>query len=556
MPRFFRSRRASQSVDPKSDTRAPLNPKQEQFRILVEECPDGILIHRDGVILYANPAGARLWGAENAGELVGEAVLDLVNPASRDVTRERIAALHDGKSFGVLEQQIIRRDGTTIDVESSAVLITLDGKPAVEAVVRDISERKRKERDLLALQEQLATEAIDMAWIHDLSLRLSSHLNLQWVLREVLGAVVALQKAHAGVLMLFDPKLQELYTVASIGFSDEYLDQVGRVPIGTGAYGAAIERRSSIIVNDVETDPLFAAYRDAARAGGYRAVYSYPLFSRSGQPLGTIATYFRERRSPSEREIRLVERFAEQAAQFIENARLHEQTQQALQARDEILAIVSHDLRNPVGLISMSADLLLSDSYPAEKRRRQAEVIKRSATRMNRLIEDLLDVSVIEAGRLSLKRDTIDTVSLAREACETIEQIAGRKAIRSECSIPESLPSLYADRDRLLQLLGNLIGNAVKFTAEGGLVSLRVAAHENEVEFVVSDTGPGIPEAHREHIFDRFWQAKHTARTGAGLGLAIAKGIVEAHGGRIAVESEVGHGSAFHFVLPVTDGGE
>jgi PAS domain S-box-containing protein len=379
MPRFFRSRRASPSVGPSSDTQSPLNPKQEQFRVLVEDCPDGILFHREGVVLYVNPAGARLWGARNPGELVGEAVLDLVNPASRDVTRERIAALYDGRRFGVLEQQIIRRDGTTVDVESSAVLITLDGKPAVQAVVRDISERKRKERDLLALQEQLAAEAIDMAWIHELSLRLSSHRNLEWVLREVLGAIVALQNAHAGVLMLFDPKLQELYTVASIGFGDEYLDQVGRVPVGAGACGAAIERGSSVIVDDVETDPLFAPDRDAARTGDYRAVYSYPFFSRSGKPLGTIATYFRERRSPSEREIRLIERFAEQAAQFIENARLYEQTQQALQTRDEILAIVSHDLRNPVGLISMCADLLLDESYPAEKRRRQAEVIKHSA---------------------------------------------------------------------------------------------------------------------------------------------------------------------------------
>ena len=549
IPRFL-SRRGAHPAERQPTIEAPAEPQHEQFQTLLEGCPDGILVHRGGVVLYANPASARLWGTDRPSELVGRSVLDLVNRESREAVKGRIEALQRGEPFGVLEQQITRSNGVVVDVESSAAVITWNGESAVEAVVRDITERKRKERDLLQLQERLAAEAIDMGWIHELSLRLSSHLDLQWVLREVLAGVVTLQGANAGVLMLFDREGQDLYTVASLGLSDQYLDQVGRVPVGAGACGAAIERRGSVVVNDVEADPLFAPYRDAARTGGYRAVYSCPFFSRSGEALGTIATYFRDRRSPSEREIALVERYAQQAVQFIENARLYEQTQQALEARDEVLAIVSHDLRNPVGMISTCADLLMDESYPPDKRRRQVEIIKRSADRMNRLIEDLLDVSVIEAGRLSLEREVLDTVSLAREACETIEQIAGRKALRSECSIPDSLPALHADRDRLLQVLGNLIGNAVKFTAEGGLVGLRVAAHHNEVEFVVADTGPGIPEAHREHIFNRYWQAKHTARTGAGLGLAIAKGIVEAHGGRIWVESEVGRGSSFHFALP------
>lgn len=521
--------------------------------MLLDGCPDGVLVHQHGVIVYANAAGARLWGVNGPAELVHRHVLDLVAPEFRDAVQGRMDALARGESHGVLEQQITRGDGTVVDVESAAAVIPWNGDSAVQAVVRDITERKRKERDLLQLQEQLAAEAFDMGWIHDLSLRLSSRMELQWVLREVLAAIMTLQEAQSGVLMLFDPERGDLQTVASIGLSDEYLERLNRLPIGEGACGTAVERRGSVVVSNVETDPLFARYRDAARTGGYRAVYACPLFSRSGEALGAIATYFPETRSPAPREIKLVERYAQQAAQFIENARLYDQAQQALQARDEVLAIVSHDLRNPVGMISMCAELLLNDEYPADQRRKQAEIIQRSAGRMKRLIEDLLDVSVIEAGRLSLEGDVIDTLALAREACETIEQIAGRKVIRSECDIPDALPPLFGDRDRLLQVLGNLIGNAVKFTAEGGLVKLRVISHGREVEFVVADTGPGIPEAHREHIFNRYWQAKHTARTGAGLGLAIAKGIVEAHGGRIWVESEVGHGSAFHFIVPVAE---
>lgn len=218
-----------------------------------------------------------------------------------------------------------------------------------------------------------------------------------------------------------------------------------------------------------------------------------------------------------------------------------------------MLAIVSHDLRNPVSLVSMCADLLLDESVPPEKRRQQAEIIKRSSDRMIRLIQDLLDVSVIEAGGLSVEREVVDSVAVAREACDMVEHIAGRKVLPVECEVPETLPPVHADRDRIIQVFSNLIGNAVKFTAEGGVVRLRCHAREGEVEFSVADTGPGIPEAHLSRIFDRFWQAKHTARTGAGLGLAIAKGIVGAHGGRIWVESRVGHGSTFFFALPVAD---
>ncbi|HEX2090782.1 MAG TPA: PAS domain-containing sensor histidine kinase [Longimicrobiaceae bacterium] len=544
-------RRDGHPVEPDSRPSRSPSGTEDRFRNLVELSPDGILVHGEGIVLYINPAGVRLWGAADPEELLGSSVLDLVGPEYREIVQERIAELKTGQRPGALEQQITRRDGTKVDIESSTVPITYEGRPAAEVVVRDISARKQQERDLLEQRDQLALYAEDMDRLHELSLRLTSHLELEGVLREVLAAAVALQNADMGVLMLSSAGQQDLYTVASIGFSDEYLDLAGRVAVGMGACGTAVAERRAVIVEDVESDPIFAPYVEAARLADYRSVFSCPLYGRSGEILGTLATYFRERHSPSEREVRLVELYARQAAQLIESARLFERTQQAVQARNEVLAIVSHDLRNPVHLISSCADLLRDPSLPEERRCQQIEIMRRSADRMNRLIQDLLDVSVIEARGLSLERSPVNAAGLVREACEMIGQIAGRKALRIDCDVPETLPEIHADRDRILQVFSNLIGNAVKFTAEGGRISLRAVDRGEEIEFSVTDTGPGIPEAHLEHVFDRFWQAKHTSRTGAGLGLAIARGIVEPHGGRIWVESEVGRGSTFYFTLPV-----
>ncbi|MCI0673392.1 MAG: HAMP domain-containing histidine kinase, partial [Myxococcaceae bacterium] len=163
----------------------------------------------------------------------------------------------------------------------------------------------------------------------------------------------------------------------------------------------------------------------------------------------------------------------------------------------------------------------------------------------------LLDVSRLEAGSLTLERLSEDVASLVRKALESFQTPAQEKKLRLESAVEEGLPPVVADRRRVLQVLSNLLGNAVKFTPPGGRITLGAARTAEDVCFSVSDTGPGIPEEQREHVFDRFWQARKTAHAGAGLGLAIARGLVEAHGGSIRVESKVGEGSRFLFTLPV-----
>jgi signal transduction histidine kinase len=171
---------------------------------------------------------------------------------------------------------------------------------------------------------------------------------------------------------------------------------------------------------------------------------------------------------------------------------------------------------------------------------------------MNHLIQDLLDVAQVEAGALTVKRARVSVKELVVEAVEAHRSLADSASLKLELDIVLA-PEIWADRDRLLQVLENLIGNAVKSTPPGGDIKVGTSPRDGEVLFWVSDTGSGISAENLAHIFDRFWQAtKHAGRLGAGLGLAIAKGIVDAHGGRIWVESTVGHGATFFFTIPKT----
>ena len=279
------------------------------------------------------------------------------------------------------------------------------------------------------------------------------------------------------------------------------------------------------------------------------------LAGRDGKVLGTIQLWDKKDAAEfDEADEAILTQLAQLAAVALENARLFRAAQDATRARDDLVAIVSHDLRNPVHTIHMAASFLLEVAPANDRRvqaRRQLEVIQRSATRVNRLIQDLLDVARIQAGGLAVDPVPVDVKSLIQEAAESATPLASAAQLTVSCVPPDHAIAVASDRERVLQVFANLIGNAIKFTPKGGQIRI-LACHENdEVRFTIADTGPGIPPEHLDHVFDRYWQAKSTAKLGAGLGLSIAKGIVEAHGGRIWVESPPGSGAEFNFTLPV-----
>jgi len=280
---------------------------------------------------------------------------------------------------------------------------------------------------------------------------------------------------------------------------------------------------------------------------------SAPLVGRNGRTLGVIQLWGKKDGKFSEGDEAILTQLAQMCSVALENARLYKAAQDATRARDDLVAIVSHDLRNPIHTINLAASFLL-EIAPADDRRvtsrRQLDVIRRSANRANRLISDLLDVARIQAGGLAVEPVPGDAASLVQEAFEAAAPMAAGKKLTIEREVPENLPPVCSDRDRVLQVFGNLIGNAIKFTPEGGKITIRAESETLAVKFAVCDTGPGIPPEHLPHVFDRYWQAKSTAKLGTGLGLSIAKGIVEAHGGRIWVESQPGQGAVFLFTLP------
>lgn len=226
----------------------------------------------------------------------------------------------------------------------------------------------------------------------------------------------------------------------------------------------------------------------------------------------------------------------------------------AVHLRDNVLAIVAHDLRNPLDRIAASVALLLDETLAAESRPQLLAVVDRTVAAMTRLVRDLLDAASIDSGRLALDRRPTDISQVLDSACDAFHALAMAKGLRLECHTAGSFV-VHADQGRVMQLLGNLLSNAIRLTPAGGRVDIRAERAGDLVRVSVSDTGPGIPADDLPFLFERFWQGSRERRGSAGLGLAIARGIAEGHGGSIRVESEAGRGTTFCFTLPL-DGGE
>ena len=219
-------------------------------------------------------------------------------------------------------------------------------------------------------------------------------------------------------------------------------------------------------------------------------------------------------------------------------------------AREEVLGLVAHDLRNPLNLIVTTADLLLEENIEPTRRRELLEITLRAGKQMNRLIGDLLDTVRLQAGKFSLDLEDVPVATIFRQTVETLRPAAEKRGVRFDTIPPDDGVVVRADPLRVSQLVGNVVGNAIKFTPPNGSVTLKAEPNGKQVVIEVTDTGPGIRADEIPHLFDNFWQARRNDHRGVGLGLAIAKGVVEAHGGSIWVKSAVGAGSTFFFTLP------
>ena len=425
-------------------------------------------------------------------------------------------------------------------------LINLDGEPIGTFEVMDSEPRAWTRDDLDTLLDLAASARIEIElrqatqrnaaaasrarFLAEAGDVLASSLDYRATLSRVAHLAVPVIADYCVVDVLEDDDhLVRVAAVHADPAQQASLDQLPQLPVGSLAPGRPIELQSSVIV------PL------AAR-GRVVGAFTFGM---------TSAT---RHLTPDDRA--LAQELARRAAFAVENARLVELARQAARMREELVAIVSHDLKNPLSVIQTSASFVLEDLLPPGQEtdavREQVVVMRRAADRMYRLIGTLLDASAIEAGRLVVKPDAERADTVVRDAIEAIEPLARAKSIRIESSLPREPLQVMADRDRILQVFANLCGNAVKFTPRGGTVTLGVQAGDApaQVRFWVSDTGPGIPPEDQPHVFDRFWRGQRGTSPGTGLGLTIARGIVEAHGGRIWLESTPGKGTTFFFSLP------
>ncbi|WAS93267.1 PAS domain-containing sensor histidine kinase [Nannocystis punicea] len=464
-------------------------------------------------ITFWNRGAERMYGW-TAAEAAGQTLPDLLRA---DCLRDAGRALRSQARIDTRTHEFVssRKDGTTLWVAASlSIRPGGEGQPVgFVAVHRDVTDRKHAEAKLRESEARMR------------ALLDASPLGID--IMDLTGHPV-----------FYNPKCEELHGLDLSGAHGrgwtEAIHPEDRARVVSSWYRAAEAGK-----------PWAETYRFLHRDG--RVVWvsgrAAPMFV-DGHPAGYVGTL--EDITP------LKQAEADRERLLDAEHELRVQAERATRQRDETLAVVAHDLRNFINTILLCVAVLERRGLSEEQRAQRIGVIKRAAVATEHLIRDLLDVSRIERGTLAIERSPVDFAALFRGVVELMQPRAAELGIALDHAVAEEDMEVSGDPGRLMRVLLNLLDNALKFTPPQGRVSLRARRCGGDVEIAVEDTGRGIDAEALPHVFDRYWQAKRASRAGAGLGLTIAKGIVEAHGGRIWVESTPGRGTVFRFTVPGT----
>ncbi len=502
-----------------------------------------VSIDDDQRITLFNEGAQRIFGYSRS-EAIGMPVSMLIPARFHERHRTYIAAFAKGtfaaRRMGERRTAIIgvRKGGEEFPADASISRLEVSGARILTASLRDVSEQKRLETEQRLLV--------------DLGSVLSSSLDYEqtvanvadFAVRELADfCVIDVGKALGGVKAACrDPAKRWA------------CEAVARVAVEASHALEATVARRSVIVPTLAARQLEEFSRDSDELAALHAIEPrsmtvMPLMSRDSL-LGAMLLIWSSSsssRAYEERDRQFVDEIARRAATSIDNATLYRTARRAIRSRDEVLAVVAHDLRNPLNSVMLYNELIAQDAGASV--RKSVGAIDRASKRMKRLIEDLLEVTRLEGGQLALDRKPVPTPPLIHDVASTQRQLASAAGLELAVDLASDPPDVVADRDRLTQILENLIGNAIKFTP-AGRITLGAAAHGDDVLFWVADSGTGIAPADQPHVFDRFWQGHEARRCGSGLGLAIVKGLVDAHGGRVWVESTEGRGTTFFFTIP------
>jgi PAS domain S-box-containing protein len=508
-----------------------------------------ICIDRSQHIIFFNSGAADIFGYTPE-EALGQHIEVLIPPRFRkdhsaQVERFGRSAVRARRMGERSQISALRKNGDEFPAEA-AISHLGEGENIVYSVVlRDITFRRRLERGQqflaeageklaasLGTEETIATVAeLTVPELADAAIVTIFHGG---AFRDVRVSHVDVK--HAGALQAAreatPPELESKHPVSQVIRTGERI-LIADAASADPEQGAVLESVGKILEADI------------------CAALVVPLVGRD-YPIGVLELYSSSRKFDHDH-IVLAEDLSRRAALALDNARLHEQVMFGLAARDDMIGIVSHDLRNPVNAVKMLTGAILSSEKRAQLPADVVEyssIIRQAAEQMDSLIRDLLDMTRVEAGRLHVDQVPTEVAEFLDDALRTLVPVASAKGIELHLAVEKDLPQARIDRERIRQAISNLIGNSVKFSPRDTIIELAAKKSDGEVLISVKDHGPGMTADHVAHAFDRFWQSKRTDREGAGLGLAITRGIVDAHGGRIWVESAVGKGSTFYFTLP------
>lgn len=433
-----------------------------------------------------------------------------------------------------------------------AVTIILTMRAVIRARVVAESRAIQLER----LNEEVQRVATRATRLLEVTTALAEAGSVDEVTNVVLGMGLAVVEAARAVFVSVEG--DRLRLLGTYGITPELEASLTHLTLNSRAPITDALRQAEMISVESASDfrerfgETLAGFRDLADMQTY---ISAPLI-HDGEAVGALALHFKDPYALGAADRTFTQLLAQSAATALYRARSYEAEREKRRsaeilahAREDVLGVVAHDLRNPLNLILMTGELLAEENLTAERRRDMLQIGMRAAKQMNRLIDDLLDTVRLQAGKLSLAVEEVSVDSIIRQAEETFRPLAERRHVTLETAIANGA-TVRADPTRVSQIVGNLVGNAIKFTPEKGTIRLRASPGEKQVVFQVTDDGPGIQPDNMSHLFDNFWQARKDDRRGVGLGLAIVKELVEAHGGKIWVESKPDQGSTFSFSLP------
>ncbi len=552
---------------------------------ILEAISDGVVaVDPSGHVVFANAAGASLCGFASRSEMAGVAMaevaarLEISNENGESVGASHLPHVAALAGRATTQRLCLRRVGAAALAEASAAAATAPRAggarwfevqatpvfaPGGEVqyalnVMRDVSGGQQALRRQRLLDDSGAILARAVAPMPTPATGDSLAGLQQWA-----EHLVRSFAAYCSVDLLrrLGPPRRVATAHRDRGQQPAAEEIAARCPLDVGAAagaGAVFRRGEAEYHGDLrdggrQAVAWDARHRELVERLGLESVIAAPIVVR-GETLGVL-TLATDGSGPPlvEADLAFAATLAQRAALSLDNARVHAEAEDAVRSRDELLAIVSHDVRNPLGVVLTGSALLLRGTLPpdkGERARRQVEAIQRAGHRINALVRDLLDYASIEGGELSLTRRAHDVAGLLSEALDVLQPQAVTKSQELTIAPPAETISVSCDRERIVQVLGNVVGNSLKFGPAGGHIQIAAVADGGVVQFTVTDDGPGMSPEELANLFDRSWQARRRSRDGVGLGLSIVKGIVEAHGGRVWAESTLGEGTRLHFTLP------